>query len=359
LSTDPHRQRKGGERGSALLIVLWSVMILAFAVAMTSERVALILGDTSIEVCRYQAELLADSALVSSKRILKEERNLLVEQTVADRPSHRPLDLNHFSGPWASPRGELNGGQYWIEIRDEGSRINWLKTPSSVWRTLFRMAEVPSEKVDGWLDALADWQDADDARALNGAETVDYQNRKSSRYCAKNAAVTEMGELPWLMGGDDILSLRVPVDSRGKTAGLWPMTTIDGDGRININTAPAVLIAAALNMPLEQAEGIVRSRWGPDGTPGTADDLFFDQVPIGNTTAAEKAGNETAGDSGGRASSVATAAAKLFRVRGVGVFHGQKVVRETLAVKDGEFGLRFLREAVTVEDGSHSMDQAL
>jgi hypothetical protein len=168
-----------------------------------------------------------------------------------------------------------------------------------------------------------------------------------------------MGEMPWLMGSDEILSLRVTVDSQGKAASLWPMTTIYGDGRINVNTAPVVLIAAALNVPLEQAEGVVRSRWGPDGIPGTVDDLFLNQIPIGNAAAAEKAENETAGDAGGRASSAVTTTATLFRLRGVGVFHGQKVVRETLAVKEGEFGLRFLREAVTVEAGSYSMDQAL
>lgn len=345
--------------GSALIIVLWAILLLAFAVGIASERVALIMGDTSIQAKRFQAELLADSALASLDRILKEEHEVFANPKAPADGSRRKLNLPRFQGTWRSPPTQLENGAFRIELRDEQSRINWLKTPSFVWRNLFRMADVPPETADAWLDALADWQDADDARALNGAETLDYQNSKDNRRRAKNAPITAPGELHWIMGGPEMLALKVPVDSRGRRDWLRPMTTIYGDGRININTAPAILVAAALDVPLEQAEAMVRRRWGPDGKEGTHDDLFVESVPVA-TDARPMA------DQGGADGRIiagpelgATTRSSLFRVRGIGIYQGQRVVREALAVRKDEYGLRLLDDPIAAESGSCPMETGL
>ena len=65
---------KKKDSGSALIVVLWTVVILAFAVAIASERVELVCSDATIEMKRYEAELLADSALASMQQILKKEK---------------------------------------------------------------------------------------------------------------------------------------------------------------------------------------------------------------------------------------------------------------------------------------------
>lgn len=337
-----------GRRGSALLVVLWTVMVLAFAAAMASERIALIMGETSIRSKRFQAEMLADSAFSAMDSILKEERRKLVESKDNRNETKGPLDLQRFQGAWRSTPVEFGGGLYWIEVRDEQSKINWLKTPSSVWRNLFRLVDVPSETVDAWFDALEDWQNPGEIRRLNGAKTADYQNLKVNRRRSKNAPIADMGELYWVMGGDKIMEIAAPVDSRGKTAPLSHMTTIYGDGRINLNTAPPVLIAAALNTTLENAEMIVRTRCGPDGIEGTADDVFLDGIPQGVITSASSE-RATTDETQPTTSSVVTTSSSCFRVRGIGVFQGQMVVREALAVKDGEFGLRLLQDPSTME----------
>lgn len=336
---------KKSNQGSALLVVLWAVMLLAFAVAMSGERVALILGDTSIRAKRLQAELLADSAISSMEVILREERRKILESAPSSDPNRKPIDFSHLVGHWRSHPLSLGEGSYWIEVHDEQSRINWRRTPVGVWKNLLRNGEVPSDRIASWLDAITDWEDADDLRSLNGAETSDYRALEQDRRRAKNAPITDLGELFWIMGGEEILALRVPMGSQGGSVSLADLATLHGDGKINLNTAPAPLIAAVLDVSLEEAEQMVRTRRGPDGVEGTADDVPMDRVPLPSVSTARAAQDSTQGPVEG----AATMSSSMFRIRGVGQFQGQRVVREALARRTGDSGFELLEEAHTVE----------
>ncbi|MDD2708243.1 MAG: type II secretion system protein GspK [Verrucomicrobiae bacterium] len=330
---------RGGQReGSALLVVLWATVVLSFAVAMAAERVALILSDAGIRSRRLQAEMLADTALVSLTTILKEEKQSAVNPGNEKESSKRRLNLERFVGTWCSEPVALGDGFYRIEITDEQARINWLKTPTFAWRSLLQLADMPAQQVDAWLDALEDWQDTDDGRRLNGAETMDYQSLPDRRRKAKNAAVTEMGELRWIFGEEKILAVKVPGELPGTWRALWPMTTIHGDGKININTAPAPLIAAAAGISLEDAQRLVKDRQGPDGIPDTVDDLY-QAIPAWLNPQGR----------GGTSTSALTSKAELFRIRGIGIYQRQQVVREAMAVLKAETGLRLVEAPYTVE----------
>jgi len=337
--------------GSALIVVLWAVVLLAFAVAIASEKVGLVLGDASIRAKRVQAELLSRSAYASLEKILKDERKHNLESERNKKDQKRRLDLNRFQGTWRSDPVEFEGGVFWLEIEDEQSRIHWLKTPFYVWRNLLRTAGLRAEQIDAWADCLADWQDADDSRGLNGAESFDYLALKENRRRAKNAPIMDMGEIYWVMGGADLFDLQVPVESGQDGARpLLPYTTLDGDGKININTAPAFLIAAALDIQLEDAEQVVRKRWGPDGVPGTADDVFLESAPTGQNVIQSAPPASTGTSTNAPSPSTAiTTSSNYFRVRGVGVFQEQRVVCEALAKKGGDEGLTLLRLPRVVE----------
>ncbi len=311
--------------GSALLVVLWAVLILAFAVAMVSHQVALRMGDTAIEVRRFQAQLLADSALASMDRISKESK----------------ADASPFPITWRSKAFELAGGSYRLEFQDEQGRIHWLKTPSPVWHRLLTDAGVSPEQTDSWLDALADWQDGDDARRLNGAETTDYETVMQDRRRARNSPIQNAGELCWVMGGPAILDIKIKTAPDADPVPITAISTTHGDGKININTAPAALLAAALAIPMERAVQLARLRSGPDGIQGTADDVTWTGIPAGTVAGAFVVTSST-----------------LFRVRGVGEFQGQIVVREALASKWIGSGFVLLDEPHTVEEKSHAAASA-
>ncbi len=159
-----------------------------------------------------------------------------------------------------------------------------------------------------------------------------------------------MGELYWVMGGADFFELQVPVESsKDSVRALLPYTTLDGDGKINLNTAPAFLIAAALDVPLEDAEQMVRRRWGPDGVEGTEDDVFLENAPSNKNAVLSSSQNATGTSTNAPSPSTAvTTSSTYFRVRGVGVYQEQRVACETLAKKDGE-GLMLLRLPRVVE----------
>lgn len=341
-------QEKRGERGSTLIVVLWAVMLLAFAVAIAAERVSLMLGDSSIRAKRFQAELLADSALASSDAILKEERRRFLESTLPSEGRSKTLDFSKILGVWRSRPATLGEGSYWLEVRDEQSRIHWRKTPPGVWRNLLELNGVPREKVDAWMDAVADWEDADDARALNGAETADYRALPEGHRRAKNSPITDLGEIPWVMGAPDLLGLRVPADLSRRTVPLMELTTLYGDGKINLNTAPPVLIAAALGLDLETAEQMVRTRAGPDGLEGTADDVPMERItPSAGGIRSREVGENATG--GGPVPGSTTTSSGMFRLRGVGWYQGQQVVREALARRAGAEGFQLLESPRTIE----------
>lgn len=61
-------------------------------------------------------------------------------------------------------------------------------------------------------------------------------------------------------------------------AGVAPYVTVWGSGKINLNTAPAVVLATVPGFSVALAEAIVRYRDGVDQQPWTADDEAFQTV---------------------------------------------------------------------------------
>ncbi|MFZ4695274.1 MAG: general secretion pathway protein GspK [Verrucomicrobiia bacterium] len=336
------------KKGSALIVVLWAVTLLAFAVAISGERVALMLGDSSLRARRLQARLLAESAMVSRVGIFKEEQRRLLESTLPGEAAPRRLDLAHMIGSWRSQPVAFGEGWFWIEVRDEQARIHWRKTSPAVWRNLLELCGMPPERIEVWFDAMADWEDPGDVRRLNGAESADYLALEQDRRRAKNLPITDLGEIPWIAGAPEILDLRVPVDAAGRRARLAEITTLWGDGKINLNTAPPILVAAALGLDLEEAVHLVRARAGPDGIEGTADDVPMENIPRTAGAAKHSGLGELPGNRGPVAGSTTTSS-KVFRLRGVGWFQGQQVTCEALVRSAGGDAFELIEEPRVVE----------
>lgn len=330
--------------GSALIIVLWSMLLLAFALSMAAEKTFLFVGDASIRFKRFQAGWLADSAFVALDRILKEEQEKLHEREESEKEFQQPLDFSRFRKQWHSKPEVFGGGAYYVEIRDEQGRLHWLKTPDFVWRNLFRMSSLEIETLEIWKDSLIDWQDADENRTLHGAESMDYESLPKDRRHAKNSCVTDFGELIWVMGGRRMLEAKVLTDASGRTESLISMTTLYGDGRVNVNSAPAALIAAVLNIPLERAQELIRIREGADRLEGTADDRFLNEIPSEILPV-----NDVRRGDPKNITTLASTVSSYFRIRGVGEFQGQRVVKEAVAVRD-QSGLCLLENPRVVEE---------
>ena len=79
--------------------------------------------------------------------------------------------------------------------------------------------------------------------------------------------------------------LRIPgMDAVAQAKPDWrDYFTVWSDGPLDMNDAPADLIAAVCGLGMQQAERFVKARLGPDGLPDTQDDVIFtnlDQVRL-------------------------------------------------------------------------------
>jgi type II secretory pathway component PulK len=160
-----------------------------------------------------------------------------------------------------------NHSQTSCDIMDAGQRVSINRADRGLLTRLFlRAAGLKKEAAVELAGAVADYRDADDAvsgaAGRGGSEKSVYRFKKVT-YAPKNADFETETEL-----------LRVP----GMTAEIYravrPWITVHGDGRVNLNTAPAEVIALS-EWGDELTAKVLSFRSGPDGVWRTADDGVF------------------------------------------------------------------------------------
>ncbi|MCX7634639.1 MAG: type II secretion system minor pseudopilin GspK [Syntrophales bacterium] len=138
----------------------------------------------------------------------------------------------------------VSGNGYNIEIKDVLTRL--LLQPEF---------GLDRQSVDDILDALKDWIDKDDEITGGGAETP-YYAALENPYKAKNGPLDCIEELMMIKG-----ITRELYEGTANRPGLKDLLTVYGEGKININTAPLlVLRALSPTMTAEVAEKIDQHR---------------------------------------------------------------------------------------------------
>jgi len=184
-------------------------------------------------------------------------------------------DTNDFDGPgdfWYGtlPPIPFGEGSISITIEDEKSRFNLRdlitsygfedKRRSVMLQRVFRELDIDTSLVDG----LVDWQDSDDFELPGGAEDS-YYTLLDPPMSPRNAQFLTTGELLLVKGFErDLLFLSPSVRSPSgneEYSSLRRYITVYGDGKININTAPVVvLLCLSEDMDEFIAEDIVEER---------------------------------------------------------------------------------------------------
>ena len=220
-------------RGSALLLVLWAILLLGLAVLVMGALVDRGARQAVSTESAVQARCLALSGVA-----------------LGFQPSTRP------DSSWLRQRDEQ--GQLDIQIGSEGGRLNLnellARGHPEVLRRLFLSWGSDARQVDATLNALQRWGLEDRGSGLPGAAAG---VRRPFRTLQQVRGVLGMEEMMrqnphW----QDSLT-------------LW------SDGRLNLNTASAETLAAFFGMPESQAADFVRQRNGPDGVAGTLDDQLL------------------------------------------------------------------------------------
>ncbi len=253
------------ERGVALVVVLWGLVLLAITAAGVASG-----SRTSATLARIGA----DNAMA---------------RAIADAGMYRAVlgMIDRRSGMrWRADGTEypltLDDGKARITIQDEMGKIDLNAAPDALVRAVLTGVGVEDETADALVDAIADFRDKDDLKRLNGAEDSDY-SAAGRTYGPKNARFETVDELRRVLGVTPEIYRR-----------LAPMVTVySGRRGINPVTAPHELLLAL-----------------PGGDPAQIDDLMAERTSgaEGTGPAILQAIQKTAGISFSSTSSYATIA---------------------------------------------------
>ncbi len=185
-----------------------------------------------------QSELTADH--VQAQRLVRAGVDWARAVLNDDR---RSGNIDHLGEPWAlkaAPlpvtNGEIAG---FIEDQQGAFNLNNLAIGGTIdraellrFRRLLAMLDLPTKLAD----ALADWLDADsEPLSADGAEDAYYLARQPP-YLAANQLLADISELALVRGFDDKVRAR-----------LRPfVTALPHATQVNVNTAPAEVLAAAI-----------------------------------------------------------------------------------------------------------------
>jgi general secretion pathway protein K len=235
--------------GAALLLVLWAIAVLSFAVLWVADLVGLEQQSGSAAARDLSARQIALSGLALGlhPQVTREDTALLNQ----DLPG---------------------GGKLRVRIRGEGARFNinrLLAEPDRIsLKNLFIIWGLTNDEADILTDRLTDWVDDDAGRQLNGAERADYE-ALGILDAPANRPFRSVDEMARVLGME-VLTARHP--------GWRDAFTVFGDGLIDVNEAPADVLQAAAGLTPEVTEDILRLRRGGDGIEPSEDDVRFESA---------------------------------------------------------------------------------
>ncbi len=247
------------KRGSVLIMVLWSLFLLAML---------------AVAVQSYVMPQVALSVKLLGRAKMRSIANAGVERAILEIENDDTELYDGLQDSWSAHAEAFDhvsvGGGFFSVVKekpspsapqeygltDEEGRINLNKASRDVLKNLFeKVAGVESEDADALADSIIDWRDADDFKQKNGKEN-DYYQSLEHPYDCKNSDFEIVDEL-LLVGG-----MTPEIFDKIKQH-----VTVYGDGQVNINTAGVpVLMSLGMDEPL--AEKVVRFRTGSGVTKG-------------------------------------------------------------------------------------------
>ncbi len=266
-------------RGSALIVVMWVLLILALLVSSMVYDMHIEASLTAYQRNRTQAQQFARAGM--------EYARYLLWKSVKIKPALGPAngeDPDIFLAAARLQKGmsvtnlvhEFGENQKFTLtlIPEQAFRnINRLN-PDTEWPLLLQQAGVPEDLYPELVDCLMDWTDANDAARVNGAESDDAYYAERG-YPVKNALLDSVEELLMIKGWTKsmVFGGPAPRDGDPPLAGLAALSTVWGDGRINVNAAPREVLLTLPTVDETVADDIIRQRT-PENTEGTIDEGY-------------------------------------------------------------------------------------
>jgi general secretion pathway protein K len=228
-------------RGSALLLVLFAIILLSALITATVGFVSNDVDEYGALNKEFRARQLAESGLAFGidPQVQNQDTSLL-EQKMPD------------------------GGRFHVLISSESTKLNinfiLQNGRDDLLNNLFTRWGVPPKTADAAIEGLHKYLSAS---ATNRPESASGQ---ITSFAPQFGAVAEMSHIPQFG----------PVMQ--KRPDWMDFFTIWGDGKIDVNLADADTIALVTGVSPATAQQFVNYRLGPDGKPFTSDDRVYNNM---------------------------------------------------------------------------------
>jgi general secretion pathway protein K len=269
-------------RGAALVVALWTVLLLGLLIGSLAYEMHIEAGITSYARKRLKAQAAARGGVEYAKFMLaKSFETSSFEETEEDKEAFRIMTKNLERGIGITGLTvEMGESTAVVDILPESGRRNVNLLQDEDWEELLDQCGVPEELWPELIDCFMDWVDGDELHRMNGAEEDDpfYKERE---YEPKNAPLDTVDELLLIKGFTPEIVYGGPSsDPRGEPLrGMAHLLTTFGDGKVNVNTASRevlMTLTAGNGRMMDEwvVEDILANRLGEDGLPNTEDDGF-------------------------------------------------------------------------------------
>jgi general secretion pathway protein K len=153
----------------------------------------------------------------------------------------------------------LGRGSFEYIITDEDGKLDINTATHEQLKYIFIESGLDSAEAAGIADSIFDWRDTNDLHMLNGAEE-DYYRDLDEPYSSKDGPFDSIKELLLVKGvTEEILNGSIDNEEEEKTySGVAGSLTVNGTKKINVNTAPRVVIEAVIGV--EAADNIILQR---------------------------------------------------------------------------------------------------
>jgi len=224
---------KGGrpsDRGVALLLVLWALVLLGtlalgFSWSMRTEAMAARNGIDGMRAW-FQARTGVSRAVA----------------LLASRSADNVLA--------ATIAGEDDDASYEVRIESESGKVDVNLVSEEVLLEILKKGGLPEEEAEGVRDAILDWRDEDDTPRPRGAERAEY-GRMTEPITPRNGKIRGVGELMYVKG----------VTREYYEAFLSRVFTVHGNSpRLNFLRAPEIVLRSLPGVSAGAVDRIVAGR---------------------------------------------------------------------------------------------------
>jgi general secretion pathway protein K len=254
--------RRHRSQGSALLLVLFAIILLTGLITATVGFVKNDVDEYGALNKEFRARALAESGLAfgTHPQVQNEDRSLLEQQTP---------DGGRFHVTISSESTKLN-----VNFILQAGRDDLLQNLFARWGVAPKDAEAAVKGLRDYLSNPLRTQSASSNASV--IQAVPQQSTNATQPGSQSTNATQLGQQFAAVEEMSLVPEFGPVIE--KQPDWTNFFTIWGDGKIDVNLADADTIELITGVSPATADEFVKYRWGPDGKPFTLDDRVYNSM---------------------------------------------------------------------------------